>query len=276
MALVGLEEDLEFFQERLCTINLYYKVGRKLDGGGLGHVLVIGTDEAAVFETACTAGDGPRLAEWMIKHHSARYLFEGRECCGRDGCDGRDLKGLWAIECPSIESQWPEHKDKLTLRIYSDPEGDYEAYIADFDFGILEGLMRFSYDIHSPRNQGEEKPVGTDDHNRAKASLLWRGRNTKTGEVQLGDDEKIGKIEFNEESGFTEFSANLYSKLMNGKVGFVGYKIPDRDDRSKLEKSWGDYGDGVQPKKRKGDDAENAEPKKRKSGSKKRKGEPKK
>jgi hypothetical protein len=239
---------------------------------------VIGTDEAAVFETACTAGDGPRLADWMIKHHSFRYLNEGREFCGHDGCDGRNLEGLWAIECPSIESQWPELKDKLTLRIYSDPEGDYKAYIADFDFGILEGLMRFSYERRPPRHQGEEKPVGTDDHNRAKVSLLWRGRNTKTGEVQLGDNEKIGEIEINEESGLTEFSANLYSKLIggrNGKVDFVGYKIPD-PDWEKLAKSWGDYGDDVQPKKRKGDDAENEEPKKRKSGSKKRKGEPKK
>jgi hypothetical protein len=99
------------------------------------------------------------------------------------GCSGTGPEGLCAIK-------WAV-KDQLTPKTYRDPEVNSEAYVADFDFGILEGLMGFAYDTQSPTDQAEGKRI-----NPVTLPLLWRGRNTEV--LRDPHNENIGEIGFHE------------------------------------------------------------------------------
>ena len=79
------------------------------------------------------------------------------------------LNGYYDIDCPTIEGEWPDWADDLSLVLTLDSPSMWAAY----DFGIFSGI------IHLP-----ERPYTSSQES---LPCSWRGRENGEGEMSFGD-----------------------------------------------------------------------------------------
>lgn len=63
-----------------------------------------------------------------------------------------DVFGLYKISCPNIEGEWPQQAGMSLNIILEERDGKYQMS-AEFDFGIVEGLMRFEKPTPVPKSE---------------------------------------------------------------------------------------------------------------------------
>jgi hypothetical protein len=67
-----------------------------------------------------------------------------------------DIRGSYEVNCPAILEQWDPHGDlSLTLDLYLETRGGKPQLYGMFNFGVVEGIMRFEKPIPVPKS---EKP----------------------------------------------------------------------------------------------------------------------
>lgn len=114
------------------------------------RTLAIGWDRNAVFGAAASASaeqgkkrPTPEDAVWKARMEKHQALIE---TCGipRAGRQLRihHLRGIFSIRCDDIAKQWPEDATNCVIRFTG-------VRFAIFNFGVLEGVMRFGLDRES-------------------------------------------------------------------------------------------------------------------------------
>lgn len=115
-------------------------------------VTALGWDRNAVVEAARKASkplydkqaaeDKQRKEESMQRH----YTFVDNLPRESFPCTMKSIQGTYIVNCAEIEREWPDEvrrSDGLCLRIMPEVGSQRRNLIADFYFGVLEGLMRF-------------------------------------------------------------------------------------------------------------------------------------
>ncbi|KAL2062472.1 hypothetical protein VTL71DRAFT_6738 [Oculimacula yallundae] len=74
-----------------------------------------------------------------------------------------DVLGLWNISCPQIEDDWG--MEDLTMKIYSERTEKGCQMFAEFDFGVLTGVLRFERQKSDPI-MPLKQPVRSEDDDR--------------------------------------------------------------------------------------------------------------
>lgn len=186
------------------------------DGREPNRILAIGWDRTAVWKAASeAAAEGYREREIELQEESNARMQEHREFLesiesqrkkktGKSGgkaskdFDLSQVAGKYLIECKAIEEEWPDQAENgLYMKIVPDRENKGRM-VAEFEFGILEGVMRFI--------QVGEKHLADGDHGWASDS----GESTEVDSYR--DDEEEGDDDDNDEltTSFMPDDINIY------------------------------------------------------------------
>jgi hypothetical protein len=251
------------------------------------RVLVIGWDRDKVRQEASRIGreqaseqKEERDEEWEEKMQDHRdYVARCKGVKGSKAFQAKYAVGSYIIECKRISEGWSD-ADDLTMNI-TQADGPVEL-VADFDFGIVEGIMRLSFDAkllsepseseNDEEDEYDEEGYGDDDDEptfsgtkrkpaaqrakpqatkKSKASkahprrlyLQWRGRETGEGQIQLDYDNKhTGYLDFTD-AGCTAFEGVAFFGFVGPRVPFRGFKVSDKG--GKMTKSWSDYSENA-------------------------------
>jgi hypothetical protein len=243
-------------------------------------VLVIGWDEGKVYREAsridseqAVEQEGERNEEWekkMQEHHD--YVASCRGVKGSKAFQAKYAVGSYIVECKGISEGW-DNMDDLTMNI-TQASGTV-ALVADFDFGIVEGIMHLGFDpklLSGPESENDDecdeehgdedeeptffgrkrkravqrakpqakKPKASSAHPR-RLYLQWRGQETGEGEIQLDYNNKhTGYLDFTD-AGCTAFEGVIYIGYIGPNVPFRGFKVSS--EGGEMTKSWTDYSD---------------------------------
>jgi hypothetical protein len=237
--------------------------GLHVTGGGNYHpssICVVGWNKDNVWEEANRIyrkeeaerkkNSDVKWKKLMQKHHN----YVSRRPPIASTFEPKDAIGSYIVECDDIREQWSDMDD---LRMDITRAGkDTADLVADFDFGVLDGMMRLALD-HSAfdkdfydgsvgpkrRRQSEAGRVtkksrtSSTSTRRRRLYFVWLGRETGEGELQ-DDEENTGYLEFTD-AGCTQFEAVAGLSFVGPQVKFRGFKISSRD--AKMTKSWNDY-----------------------------------
>ncbi len=234
---------------------------RKMDGYATGQrLVVVGRDSAAVkrkFVELERDDQRKRARAKQEKEDETEKKFaRAKEVkAPTKGSVNWDVSESWSISCPDMEEEWP-HKGndyELEMKVTEpDPSGQVQLY-ADFDFGILEGILRFVNpnpqdleDEESDETSESDEDGGLDidgfddveeDEGTTGATppqflfptnmlpsskardfkFRWRGEETGEGEIQLGSDEKLCSITFESPNALTgTFHSNYVDAEFRG------------------------------------------------------------
>jgi hypothetical protein len=249
-------------------------------GEGDSRILVIGWNRTAVWAKAGEVDrqhregkQTQREAQWERKIQSHRDYVAG--LAQRKGrFKPENAVGTYVVSCKEISEEW-DNADDLTMSI-TESTGPAEL-VAEFDFGILEGIMRLGRDPEPLALSGsddeeaddeeldeesEPAPTGTKRGRTAKAPkratarkskrnksasdaahprrlyLQWRGRETGESEIQLDyGNTHTGHLDFTD-AGCTVFEG-VANLVYVYKAKFRGFKI--NDEPARKTRSWGDY-----------------------------------
>ncbi|ETS84748.1 hypothetical protein PFICI_02773 [Pestalotiopsis fici W106-1] len=240
------------------------------------HVF-LGWDEAAVKKAAedfVVEADAAAKAADEQKHQQ-RIKSQGKYLCTLDEpervAQGFSPVGKYEIECEEITDQWPEDSKKMTMNIH--PTNVQGLYKAQFDFGILVGVMIISRNVEdikkyrrisddedeseddeeneetnnaptgskrkAPPVTGPRKEAKVDDAEPSPFKYELRLRARETGEGDIFPDPCKGTIIFGDDK-FTWFKGSATLPCV-GDEPFRGYKVADKpvDKRWKWETfSW--------------------------------------
>ncbi|PLB54467.1 hypothetical protein P170DRAFT_397971 [Aspergillus steynii IBT 23096] len=183
--------------------------------------------------------------------------------------------GSYMIDCREIEEQWPDQAEDLYLDI--DATGEPGVFKAEFDFGVLEGVMILCADkaiLERYCSQGDEpsedeyewdeesleedvfedeKPkVGSKrkapapqrgggskkSKNTPARTFLVKMRGRETGEGEIMDVSKNGTITF-KDGQFASFMGKADMALVGTGVVFTARKVSDTSSSQGAE--WADY-----------------------------------
>jgi hypothetical protein len=167
-----------------------------------------------------------------------------------------DVRGAWEISCPNIADQWPSYGDDspLTMDTYLGIKNGRQQLYAEFDFGIFGGIMRFEKPVPVSKSASAAGPskkrkredsdeegdveveydpsydekvflLGSKDKPTARRPTWryrWRGRETGTGEIQLGSDNYVQEITFSDKGN--ELSGTIRASFA-GVCRFTGIKV---------------------------------------------------
>lgn len=147
-----------------------------------------------------------------------------------------DITGDWDIDCEELSNFVPGPFAELTMSIAHDSARP-GAYMADFDFNILEGIMRIS----CPKFKKSDIEVRT--------SYIYRGRETGMGEIQLGSDRRSYGIRFSDKG------CGLKGEIEGvgvGLVSFTGVKVGKGSRREVLNSAaqWEEFSEEVYEEER--------------------------
>jgi hypothetical protein len=185
-----------------------------------------------------------------------------------------DVTGSWRIKCREIEYSYSPEDMSLDIHL-SKANGRLQMY-GQFDFGILEGILRFEKQgaaatgtsdskskapksRESPFDEYEEEEEDEEDEGESANFYLgakdkpspqqptwnfrWRGRETGEGEIQLGSDEKLCSITFSGPGGCK--LTGTFNNEYTGKSKFSGIKTStEQRKRSRgigVEEQWRGY-----------------------------------
>lgn len=95
--------------------------------------------------------------------------------------DDWDLTGVWDVRCEELATYMSERPADLTMIIYREDASDSSSnsFCADFNFAVIEGVMRIHQYPSAQSTHGETKIK--DD---PRLYYKWRGRETGEGEIQ--------------------------------------------------------------------------------------------
>ncbi|KAK3720556.1 hypothetical protein LTR37_003605 [Vermiconidia calcicola] len=129
-----------------------------------------------------------------------------------------DITGEWEIACEALAEYSEGPASSLSLEIFMDRDKGHHKYCAEFDFGIIEGVMRIN-------------ALGKTKHNAGRQTqYVWRGRETGEGEIQLGSDEASQSITFH---GYGTSLKGSFKCDYLELVEFSGLKISESGGHSK-------------------------------------------
>lgn len=235
---------------------------------GQSRVLVIGCDYRSVCSEAMKI---TRDHEKQLKADEEERLSEHHEFVKQNGKKKGGPSGVYTVFCHEIESQWPDVcDDGLTLDIGADRERKGEL-AAEFDWGVVDGLMRFCKDgevfedadteDEGEYEEEEEAPVprarkrsNKKSAPKAKKSdpfklhFSWRGRETGEGEIQNSECNR-GWIQFLNKKHL-QFEGEVSIDFVGRNAKFSGYKIST--DTENFSKRWGDYSEEAYERERVG------------------------
>ncbi|KAL8729521.1 MAG: hypothetical protein Q9166_004693 [cf. Caloplaca sp. 2 TL-2023] len=236
---------------------------------------VAGQIDTASYEAQKKIREG-KWNETLQAHHT--FVNQLPKASGHSKFDA-SAEGKYAIDFKAIAEQWPEDSENMTLRI---ARGQAQEHVGAFDFGILEGMMRFDTDqqrllarciededeercetsdremsedcISNPPSKRKKGSIskGTRPAKRNKASskadqrrlhLQWRGRETGEGEIQLGDvKSNAGYLDFID-NACTRFEGRISFDLVGKNLAFTGYKISSSG--ASVTDSWSNYSESA-------------------------------
>lgn len=242
---------------------------------GRERVIVVGTHRALVFwEAAKINVEHQRLNK--AEREEGKKMLLAAVVKNIKG-SGSAAAGRYTVFCDEIEEQWPDDaKNGFSLEIYSDRErkrkrGKGDVLAASFDWGVLEGIMRFraddeeweDFDGDDSYNGSEEEgdsdsspwkkrkqaaPKGLAKNSRLSATkktdpfklhFKWIGRETGEMEAQNFPGQK-GTIQFLDKE-FLKFEGLVDIGFVGEKIEFTGFKVgAERSQRARANR-WSDY-----------------------------------
>lgn len=227
------------------------------------RVLVIGCDYESVYSEATKiTEEQERQLEEEREADEQERLEEHFEFIKQNGKKKQGPSGAYTVICYDLESNWPNDcSDGLTLDIGVDRERKGEL-AAEFEWGVLDGLMRFCKDgegfeevdtedeedydeeeeVPAPRkrkrtNQKSQPKKKAKKSDPFKLHFAWRGRENGEGEIQNSDRNR-GWIQFLNKK-YLQFEGEASISFVGSKVKFSGYKVST--DYSEITKRWEDY-----------------------------------
>jgi hypothetical protein len=269
---------LKDLDDRFAVRDAAVAVGLHTCRGGTldqGRVLVIGTEKKMVNSLACThSGSDLRMKledqKDDILHEYEAFLNSGE--AQAKGEPHYDPTGMYKVFFPAMESEVPYKclEEGLSLSIQRDPERQYSdyrrgpAFVGDFSFAELNGMMRFCRDEDSWSDfiSGEDgfdtdsdcstrkrtfshmsKPqrLPAQDPDPTIFHFLWRGRETGNNTIEVDyANLHTGWIQFLDED-FTKFRGifNAPNSFVGRGAEFKGFKISE--ERKTTRKRWGSY-----------------------------------
>ncbi len=247
---------------------------------GTTEALYIGWDRAAVAKEAkghAKRAERKRKQEIDERVQERRsmhsdYLREAQRARGKDAWSP---VGRYIIDCAMIESEWPKDAEDMTLDLQeTDQAGIFEA---QFDFGIIEGIMMLSTsksdldqycaELDRQDDSSDEEEYDDDEEDqpatgskrkptrgrgrppkKAKGSstkplkffLQWKGM--ETGEGMIIHAAKEGTIKF-DNSKFASFTGEMDIDSVGRDVEFTAQKVSGTPimDYS----TWASYSEGA-------------------------------
>jgi hypothetical protein len=264
LSLPGLDNIVSLSRAASKIPGLHTRIGETDD---TSRVLVIGWDEGSVWEEADRISSQnaverkKKQREKKMQEHRD-YVARRKHLRAKKTFDAKYAVGSYIVECKSISEQWPD-MDDLTMNI-TQAKGLGEL-VADFDFGVLDGIMRLGSDaelLSTPPEYDEDETAfpgskrkwpaqrsGSQSSKKSRKStssgqprrlyLRWRGRETGEGELEMDDDDSnTGYLDFVDNS-CTAFNGVADLTFVGPKVTLCGYKISS--DGGEMIKSWDAY-----------------------------------
>ncbi|KAF8242581.1 hypothetical protein K440DRAFT_664660 [Wilcoxina mikolae CBS 423.85] len=235
---------------------------------GLERVLVIGADRAAVWAEANKINaEHDKLQRQQCDKENEERMEQHREFLAENKGKKGTAKRCYNVFCDAIEQDWPgDCADGLTLEIIDDSERR-GSLAAEFEWGVLDGLMRFCKEGEVLEDSDSEEDDEDDDLEELSGSrkrkltskgaknstkkgkkekndpfklyFVWRGRETGEGEIQNDNDQR-GWIQFQDKK-FLKFGGEVSVGFIGSRVKFQGFKVSA--DAGPINKLWGDYSD---------------------------------
>lgn len=141
------------------------------------------------------------------------------------------INGHYDIHCPTVEQEWPDYAQDMSLVLTLDSPGLWGAY----DFGIFEGILRLNTRPWEPSSEGIQ--------------CSWRGRENGEGEMSFGDHCQ-GEVVFWGD-GRIEGWLSLY-----GRCDFVGVRRPGPGtpirSAGSMRQEWDGYDEDAYEEERRG------------------------
>ncbi|KAJ6028859.1 hypothetical protein N7540_004435 [Penicillium herquei] len=194
----------------------------------------------------------------------------------KDGKTQASPVGSYIVDCDEIEDQWPDQAQDMTIDIH--PTDEPGIFKAEFDFGILDGVIIFGADEatvaqYCSRLDGDdddsedEDDSDLDDLKGRRKSKTGSKRNAppskrvkgpkkpktgvvlkyelslrceETGEGEIYSDPEDGTIKF-KDGKFASFTGEVGMPCVGGAVPFTARKVSDSPDSH--GKEWVDYSD---------------------------------
>lgn len=228
------------------------------------QVVLLGWDQSAVQKAAKQyAIDAKAKHEDEIDRREAARVAKHDQYRARTKKGDATIVGKYIIDCEGISGNW-DGCDNLTMSIKATKTPG--LYQADFDFGMLEGVMMMSdnesalgvfgcYDS-SDEDQGPTmvgfkrksgSNHGTTTKKIAKATnstaggksktFFLRMRSAETGEGEINPDPTEGSITVSDD--YASFTGSAEMPIVGCNIPFTGRKISDVPEKSR--KRWDDY-----------------------------------
>ncbi|KIW98764.1 uncharacterized protein Z519_00427 [Cladophialophora bantiana CBS 173.52] len=187
---------------------------------------------------------GSRARQEQNNEFERRYTkAKSMKASGAKGLKEKwDVTGSWTISCPYVEQEWGQQVDSecgLTINFTKATSNGLVQMFAEFDFLVIEGIMRFVNPQVQDGEMEDQDDEGTTISSSTTAQFLlpdtslpssrsrnfkfrWRGEDTHEGVIQLTSDKKLCSMTFESPHAL---NGMFYSGIL-GWVEFKGVKTP--------------------------------------------------
>lgn len=223
------------------------------------HETTRATDLGATIKAEADAEAASEYQQW-IKLHRDFLKNMGKPRSGRVDIAG--ATGSYIVDIPEISKNWEQHGRNMTMLIMHDTSRELAngdtVLMADFEFGIIEGIMRFSQpgeeylELESDSSEEDDEEEDEDEEGEGlerkrkwaaptppalrskkarisnndplRLDFLWRGTEMGEGEIQLDyDNSNKGYIQFTN-NNLVAFIGKIKTEY-TGDVEIKGYKV---------------------------------------------------